>query len=181
MLIDWFIFLAVSMTGLGSPIGKCDPVDGDRIEWTSEQRQEARRMATDHIRAKGARPVFVAYLDAVGERETSWTPSRWHDGGTGLGMHGLNARYFGGLAENLCDPRQSAEVVRHIARRAIERYGAKNAWDIQAIFAGRHECVTGIGECTGGMQDRTTDAICGRMAARGVDCFARITLEDLGR
>lgn len=180
MLIDWLVFLAVSMTGLGSPIGKCDPKDGPKLEWSKADRQEAREEVLEYLKRKGATPVFLAYVDAVGERETNWTPSRWHDDGTGLGMHGLNVSYYGSMVSNLCDPRQSADVVQHIARRAIVAYGAESAWDIQAVFAGRHECVTGKGACTGGMQDRTTNATCVYMAARGFDCFAPISVADLG-
>jgi len=161
-----------------SPIGKCD-THTDRLEWTRAQRQEAREMASDYLRETGAAPIFVAFVDEVGQRETSWTPSRWHDEGTGLGMHGLNVRYFG-EGVNLCDPRESAEVVRNIARRAITKYGAKSAWEIQAIFAGRHECVTGVGMCSGWMQDKTTAAICGRMEHRGFACHDSITERDLG-
>ena len=139
-------------------------------------------MANDSVRARGARPIFVAYLDSVAIRESSAFASRWHDDGTGLGMHGLNVKYFG-EGRNLCDPRESAEVVQGIARRAITKHGAENAFDIQAVFAGRMECSGRVTEktCTGEMQDRTHRAICGRMEARGFSCFDRIRLEDIGQ
>lgn len=181
MLIDWFIFLAVSMTGLGSPIGQCDPVDGPKLKWTKAQRQEAREMALDHLKAKGARPVFLAFVDAATIRESSGAASRRHDGNTGLGLHGLNERYHG-AGRNLCDPRESADGVRDLIARCITRHKVSNVWEAQACFAGRFECIADApGDCTPAMQDRTTNAICGRMAARGFNCFAPISLGDLGR
>ena len=99
--------------------------------------------------------------------------------GTGTGHAD---KWVGPTVPAFCDPRVSALIVQTIAHRAISRYGAKNAWDIQAVFAGRFECV-GLGNgktCTGAMQDRTYNAICSRMKRRGFDCHDPITVEDLG-
>lgn len=180
VLIEWLLFVAASMAGTGSPIGKCDPIDGPRLEWTKSQRQQAREMATDHLRAAGASAVFLAFVDAATIRESSGAASRWHDGGSGLGPHGLNVRYHG-KGRNLCDPRQSAEAVRDLIARCIRRHRVSNIWEAQACYAGRFECIADApGDCTAAMQDRTTDAICGRMAARGFDCYASIGTKDLG-
>ena len=73
-----------------SPIGKCDPPDGERLQWTRAERQAARDMANDSVRGRGASPAFVAFLDSVTVRESSAAASRWHDNGAGLGMHGVN-------------------------------------------------------------------------------------------
>jgi hypothetical protein len=170
-----------------SPSGKCDPVDGPRLEWSRGERKAARDMANDSVRERGASPIFIAFLDSVTIRESSAFASRWHDHGTGLGLHGINIkthrkRWPSPLNPAICNPRVSAAIVQDIAHDAITRHGATSAWDIQAVFAGRFECV-GIGEktCTGEMQDRTTSAICDRMEKRGFGCYDPITKRDLGR
>jgi hypothetical protein len=184
-LIQILIILAQAYQ---SPIGSCDPVDGQRIEFSRHDRHQVRRMVRRTGRDLGAAPIFLAYLDAVTVRESSGASSRRHDGGTGLGPHGLNPRSHGdkwpGRDEDpaFCRPRVSTLIVHAIAHRAVEKYGAENAWDIQAVFAGRFECV-GNGTarpCTGEQQDRTTSAICSRMASRGFSCYAPITARELG-
>ncbi len=178
MLIWWALRI---YTAYAHPeeVFPCDPVGGPKIKWSDEQRKAARELSVIEWKRRGANGVALAYIDAVTVRESSGAPSRWHDEGTGLGAHGLNVRYFGGKA-NLCDPRESASRALGIARAAVLRYGANTPWDVQAVFAGRHECVTGTGRCTGSMQDRTTAAICGRMERRGYSCHAPITRRDLG-
>ena len=172
-----------------SPIGKCDPVDGPKIEWTRAERQEARDMANDSVRERGAKRIFVAFLDSATIRESKAIASRWHDGGAGLGMHGVNItthakRWPTPLHPAICNPRVSAAIVQDIAYDCIKRHKAKNTWQLQACYAGRFECIGNVNSkpCTGDMQDRTTDAICGRMQARGFDCHEDpITVRDLGR
>jgi len=178
MLIWWALRI---WTAYANPedVFVCDPVDGPRLEWTAEQRKAVRELSVIEWRRQGAKGPALAYIDAVTVRESSGAPSRWHDDGTGLGAHGLNVEYFG-EGVNLCDPRKSADRALSIARAAVMRYGAKTPWDVQAVFAGRHECVTGVGRCTGAMQDRTTEAICGRMERRGYSCHEPVTREDLG-
>jgi len=144
----------------------CDPVDGPRIKWTAEQRKAVRQLSVIEWRRQGAKGPAL----------------RWHDDGTGLGAHGLNVRYFG-EGVNLCDPRKSADRALSIARAAVLRYGAKTPWDVQAVYAGRFECVSayrGEKTCTGTQQDATTSAVCGYMEDRGYSCHAPLTREDLG-
>ncbi len=160
----------------------CDPVDGPRIKWTADQRKAVRQLSVIEWRRQGAKGPALAYIDAVTVRESSGAPSRWHDDGTGLGAHGLNVRYFG-EGVNLCDPRKSADRALSIARAAVLRYGAKTPWDVQAVYAGRFECVSayrGEKTCTGTQQDATTSAVCGYMEDRGYSCHAPLTREDLG-
>lgn len=172
-----------------SPIGKCDPVDGPRLEWTRAERQAARDMANDSVRERGAKPIFVAFLDSATIRESSAAASRWHDGGVGLGLNGVNitthaSRWPTPLHPAICDPRVSAAVVQDIAHGCISRRGASTIWELQACFAGRFECLgDGIEgkQCTGRQQDRTTSAICERMAKRGFGCHDSITVAQLGR
>jgi hypothetical protein len=186
MLVDAFIWLWVNVMFPG-PIGRCDPAPGDKLHWTTAERQEARDMANESVRARGARPIFVAYLDSVTIRESSAFASRWHDGGAGLGMHGINItthrkRWPTPLNPAICSPRVSAAIVQDIAADCLTRHGASTAWELQACFAGRFQCTpNGEGECTGPMQDRTTSAICERMQNRGFRCHGPITLKDLGR
>lgn len=170
-----------------SPIGRCDPIDGPKLHWTRAERQDARDMANDSVRARGARPIFVAYLDSATIRESSALASRWHDNGAGLGLNGVNItthakRWPTPLNPAICSPRVSAAVFQDIARDCITRHGASTAWEQQACYGGRFECTpNGKGTCTGPMQDRTTSAICDRMAKRGFSCHAPMTLKDLGR
>jgi len=179
-VIYWLIRIWAALVD-PSELFACDPVEGPRIYWNKTQREGARQLALEHMKARGAKPVFLAFLDSAGERETGWRPSRRHDENTGLGMHGMSERYFGARIENMCDPRQTAEELASIWRRAVKRYGARTPWDVHAVFAGRHECVTGVGECSGWMQDQTTRSICPYMQARGFDCYQPINLADAGR
>ena len=180
--------LLASPSTPGSPIGKCDPVGGPRLKWTKAQRQEARERALDSLRERGARPVFIAYVDAVIVRESSAAASRWHDKGTGLGLGGINVtthahRWPAPLVPALCTPEISAAVIQDIADDILRRHKAATVWELQAGYAGRFECIGDGrgGVCTGAMQDRTTSAICSRIERRGFDCYARITRKDLGR
>lgn len=185
-MVDAFIWLWVNVM-FPSPIGRCDPAPDDKLSWTRAERQEAREMANDSVRARGGRPIFVAYLDSVTIRESSAFASRWHDGGAGLGMHGINItthrkRWPTPLHPAICDPRVSAAIVQDIAYDCMMRLGASTAWELQSCFGGRLECTpNGKGTCTGEMQDRTTSAICDRMQRRGFNCHDAITLKDLGR
>jgi len=180
----WFLIRIYTAWADPSTMFPCDPVDGDKIQWTRDQRQGARELALEHLKAKGAKPVFLAFVDSATIRESSGAPSRWHDDGTGLGLHGLNTKYHA-KGRNLCDPRASADAVQELARRCISKHGHGHglvAWDLQACYAGRFECLGLRTEgCTQAMMDRTTEAICGRLAKRGFDCYAPIRESDLGR
>jgi hypothetical protein len=71
-------------------IGTCDPVDGPPIRWSAEQRDEVRSRVRAACRASKAAPMTCAWLDAVGERESSWSPSVRH-------VRGRNERGLGAL------------------------------------------------------------------------------------
>ena len=184
MVIDLIIWLW-SLGAFPSPIGQCDP-PGERLEWTRSERNEVRRIVQDTATHLGASYTFRMYLDAVTVRESSGAASRWHDGGAGLGAHGVNlsihaSRWPEPLNPAICDPRVSTMVVQDLAASCIARRGASTIWELQSCFAGRTECIGGNpGTCTPEMMDRTTSAICSRMEQRGVECHARITLKDLG-
>lgn len=171
-----------------SPIGRCDPKDGQKLEWTQAERDTAREMANESVRARGASPIFIAFLDAATTRESDGAASRWHDGNTGLGMHGINItvhkkRWPYPLNPAVCNPRVSAAIVQDISHDCITRHGASNPWELQTCFAGRFECTPnykGKKICTGVQQDRTNRAICKPMSRGEFDCWDPITLEDLG-
>ena len=185
MLVEAIIWLWTTVL-FPSPIGRCDPADGPKLHWTRAERQEARDMANDSVRARGARPIFIAFLDSAGIRESSAIASRWHDGHAGLGMHGINItthrkRWPSPLNPAICSPRVSAAIVQDIAYDCIKRHGVTTPWESQACYAGRFECTpNGHGKCTSAMQDKTTAAICDRMQRRGFSCHAPMTLRDLG-
>ena len=177
MLIWWALRI---WTAVYEPeqIFQCDPIDGPKLAWSKEQRKAARELAVIEWRRKGAKGAALAYIDSVSVREGSGAPSRWHDGGIGLGLHGQNVRYYG-EGVNLCDPRESSRRVWKTVKSAIEKRGAKTWWDVQAVYAGRFECASdyrGPKTCTGEQQDRTTSAICDRMSQRGHSCYAEAKL-----
>ena len=163
-----------------SPIGDCEPVDGPRLEFTPAERAEVKRRNIAAAEAMGWGPIFVAYFDAVAERESTYNPSVRHGLGkneNGLGLHGLGYIHrtkWPGPWEDMCVPENSLMVASEIVWIAVYKYGAENLWDVQHVFAGRLACVGAPGECTGEMQDRTTSAICGRMSSRGFSCNARL-------
>lgn len=72
-------------------------------------------------------------------------PERWTT--SGLGAFGLNPAYhlvkWDALAEPevLCDPEVATIVAVRIARRAVDRFGAKSWVEVNAVFAGRFKRV----------------------------------------
>lgn len=72
-------------------------------------------------------------------------PERWTT--SGLGPFGLNPAYhlakWDALAEPevLCDPEVATIVAVRIARRAVDRFGAKSWVEVNAVFAGRFKRV----------------------------------------
>lgn len=186
MLIDALIWLFMAIV-YPDPIGQCQEVGGPLLEFTAAERAEVKRRNKDAARDMGHAPIVVAFLDAWAERESSYNPSVRHTlgkGERGLGLHGLgriHAAKYPGPWEDMCTPEASLQVASEIVQIAVRKYRAANAWDIQAIVAGRFECVRpDLGTCTQEQQDRTSAAICGRMEARGFSCFAPITTKDLG-
>lgn len=132
-------------------------------------------------------------------------PERWM---FGLGLGGLNISYhlakFDKVAppEILCDPVINVMIQVTIARNAVERYGARNFAEIQAIYAGRTtyddrgrarplSCSLGCPKTSDAKQKaraRKGDAgILKRCQARGLDCKRKpqlgkkIRLKDLTR
>jgi hypothetical protein len=123
---------------------------------------------------------------------------RWMTGGLGLG--GLNVSYhlakFDHTAppEILCDPVINVMVQVDLARAAVDRYGARNFYEVQAVYGGRTyrdrngraralSCVTG---CPGPVRSDAPKNVRLRAAARrgdaqmhkrcrqfGIDCLAK--------
>ena len=87
-------------------------------------------------------------LKAIGDRDQNpyySDAARWTT--SGLGPFGLNPAYYvvrwDALAapEVLCDPEVATIVAVRIARRAVDRFGAKNWVEVNAVFAGRFKRV----------------------------------------
>ena len=118
-------------------------------------------------------------------------PERWM---FGLGLGGLNISYhlakFDRMAppEILCDPVINTMVQVTIARNAVQRYGARNFAEVQAIYAGRTayddrgrarplSCTRGCPKHASPDQRaraRKGDAgILKRCKARGLDCYRK--------
>lgn len=173
-------------------IGVCDPVDGPRIQWTAEQRAETKSRAMAACRRLKADPGICAWVSASGERESDWRPGVRHTKGkgeSGIGPLGLSIRWHGdkwpGDPEPaLCSPEASVIVALDIARRAQERWGARNLIEVQAVFAGRFRCVTetdGSRECFIVRDIAKDRGICSRLEQRGVDCRAPLPERAAGR
>jgi hypothetical protein len=177
---------------IAGTLGSCSPQDGPGLRWAPEVRAEARARARAVWVAQGVSKDALAYIDAVGERESDYRPGVWHDGGRGLGMHGLNMRShrdkWPGDDEfpSFCQPEVSALVALEIAHRAYRRYGARDWVAVQSIYGGRWRCYVVPDErgrprrrC---WASRTKDpGTCHRMAVRGGDCRRVIRRKDLGR
>jgi hypothetical protein len=121
-------------------------------------------------------------------------PERWISGGLGLG--GLNVAYtlrnidVEAPPEILCDPVINAIVQISIGRAAVERYGASNFYEVQAVYGGRtyysaiadgqRPLSCSAGECPSDMtyaQRRRAHShdqdLRRRCEAKGIDCLAR--------
>lgn len=129
-------------------------------------------------------------------------------GPMGLSIHWHRDKWPGDDEDPaFCTPEASFIVAHEIFWRAVERYGADSIADIQDVYAGRFICrevdvwrrirwlenLPRIGpviqrwlprpekKCFPRRSARSEDAICSRMARRGFNCHARITVDDLGR
>ncbi len=169
LLLMWASFFA-------SPIGQCEPLEGPRLKFTKAERAEVKARNMAAAEAMGWGPIFVAYFDAVAEREASYNPSVRHQLGrkeNGLGLHGLgyiHRKKWPGDWRDMCTPEASLVVASEIAWIAVDKWGAESIWDVQHVFAGRLACVGGPGKCTQEQMDRTTSAICERMELRDFSC-----------
>lgn len=99
------------------------------VRWSRKaQKQEDLTAITMVARREDANPYFPDV-------------ERWLTGGLGLG--GVNVGYhlskFDKMAppEILCDPVINVIVQVSLARSAVDRYGARNMYEVQAVYAGR--------------------------------------------
>ena len=172
---------------LGIPIPNCS----EHQEYDSAESRETRARVQAVCKEVGADPIICAYMDAVVVRESSGRSGVRHTKGkneNGLGAMGLSLRWhrdkWPGEDEDplFCHPEVTAVVSLAIMHRAMQRYKAKNIVEIQAIYAGNWTC-QGEGrerKCRARVTKRTTN-VCGRMSARGFDCWKTLTKKDLGR
>ena len=173
-------------------IGTCDPADGPPIEWSAEQRAAVKARVRAACRAMKAAKTTCEWLDAVGERESSWSPSVRHVRGkneSGLGALGLSLRWhrdkWPGDDEDpaFCSPEASVIVALDLVRRAQLHWSARNLVEVNAIFGGRFRCVDegGQRECFI-LRDAARDRdICARLQLRGIDCRAELPAKAGGR
>jgi len=173
------------------PIPKCINPGEKNVRGTKSERQETRARVKAICEELGASPIVCAYMDAVVIRESSGRAGVRHYKGhneNGLGAMGLSLRWhkdkWPGEDEDpmFCHPEVSAIVALAIMHRAMERYKAKNIVEIQAIYSGKWHC-EGEGrdrKCSPKVSKRTIN-VCGRMSARGFDCWKTLTKNDLGR
>lgn len=188
-----------------SPIGLCDPVDGPRVEFTPEDREEVRRRIKHACEAPvsegglGASENLCAYYDVMVMRESRGRSSIRHKRGkdadgtpeSGLGPMALSRRWhkdkWPGDDEDpaWCTPEASLITVHAITWRAWDRYHVESLLDVQAIFAGRWECFddprSGFHMCYAAPSSRTVSALCPGMKRRGFRCNATLKRSDLGR
>jgi len=172
---------------LGIPIPNCS----EHQAYDNAESRETRARVQAVCQEVGADPIICAYMDAVVVRESSGRSGVRHTKGkneNGLGAMGLSLRWhrdkWPGEDEDplFCHPEVTAIVSLAIMHRAMQRYKAKNIVEIQAIYAGNWTC-QGEGrerKCRARVTKRTTN-VCGRMSARGFDCWKTLTKKDLGR
>lgn len=189
--------------------------------WTAEDKQRTRDRLRLACEAAGGSDDYCAFWDAVTCRE-AWcgVASAVHVQGVdvdgereyGLGPLGLSVKWHGdkwdGEDEDpaFCSPEVSFVVGHAIAWAAVERYGARNWVELQAIFGGggRRVCETDrlpswwwVFDGVPGLQwltafgptstscevytlPRHASAICSRLGQRNIECRAPLTLADLG-
>lgn len=173
-------------------VGQCDPQDGPGLTWTAEARQETRARVQATCRAVGASKAVCEWLDVSVVRESSGRPGVRHTralGEVGLGPLGLSLRWhrdkWPGQDEDpaFCTPEASALVALEIAHRAVDRYEVDDLVGVQSIFGGHWRCFTdtesGDKVCYASREEDVV--LCSALAARGVDCFDKISKKDLGR
>jgi len=177
----------IENNGLEIPVPNCS----DHQAYDSAESRETRARVQAVCKEVGADPIVCAYMDAVVVRESSGRSGVRHTKGkneNGLGAMGLSLRWhrdkWPGEDEDplFCHPEVTAVVSLAIMHRAMQRYKAKNIVEIQAIYAGNWTC-QGEGrerKCRARVTKRTTN-VCGRMSARGFDCWKTLTKKDLGR
>lgn len=104
---------------------------GWQVRWGSKEQKQEDLDAMEFAPAPNAKAVNPYFIQ---------TP-RWLAGGLGLG--GLNIGYHLGKfdrkapPEILCDPVINTMVQIYLARSAVNRYGASNWIEVQAIYGGR--------------------------------------------
>ena len=201
-------FAALLETVPTPAMGECAPVGAPRVHWPRELRRETRERVQAIAVGEGASETIRAYADAVVMREGGGDAHVRHtqgEGEDGVGPMGLSIRWHaskwpGEPDPDWCQPEASYEVARVVWRRAIERYGAKNAAEIQAIFGGHWVCerpapewwrhIPGLAwlaalrdrnlDCEPVLPPKSTAALCSRLRSRGASCWSRVTVEDLG-
>jgi hypothetical protein len=198
----------------------CSADDNART-WSAEDKQRTRDRLRLACEAVGGSDDYCAFWDAVTCRE-AWcgVASAVHVQGTdvdgerefGLGPLGLSVKWHGDKWDGddedpaFCSPEVSFVIGHAIAWAAVERYGARNWVELQAIFGGggRRVCfserlpsvlwmfehVPGLSwltlfapvdtTCEVLTLPRHAQAICSRLGQRDIECRSPLTVEDLG-
>lgn len=196
-------------------------IEDNESTWSREDKLRARERLRLACEAAGGSDDYCAFWDAVTCRE-AWcgVASAVHLQGVdvdgdhefGLGMLGLSVKWhedkWDGEDEDpaFCSPEVSFVVGHAIAWAAVERYGARNWVELQAVFGGGAErvCVADrlpswlwifdgvLGlrwltafaptsmTCKLRVLPRHVEAICSRLGQRDIECWAPLTVEHLG-
>ena len=189
-LILWMMVLAWPMLAApDSPVGKCDPVEGPRLEWSDDDRAEVRGQLRTGVRFVGGSHAYRVFTASVAQRESfNGRASVRHslgEGERGLGPLGLNIpshrdKWPGDDEDpQFCRPAVSFLVFHAVVWRAVHVYHASDWVDVQAVYSGRFT-ITADGSFPD-PNERTERIICGRMEARGVSCYEPIGARDIGR
>ena len=171
----------------------CNDPGAKRTPWTPEAKARARGRALDTARALGASRLIRAYHDVIIARESfGGEASVRHSLGAdrdgtpehGLGLHGLALRWHAGkwgadADPGFCSPEVSTVVAHELMRRAVERYGARNLVEVQAVYSGAARCHGG--SCVFSLSSRKVAGLCSRLRSRGVGCYDIVSPADLGR
>lgn len=171
----------------------CNELGEKRTPWTREAKARARARVESTAVALGASRLIRAYHRAIVDRESfggeasvRHTLGADSDGTpeSGLGTHGLALRWhapkWGADADpGFCSPEVSTVVAHELMWRAVTRYGASNLVEVQAVYSGAARCHAG--SCEFPLASRKIAGLCSRLRKRGVGCYDRITVSDLGR
>ena len=171
----------------------CNAPDARRTPWTDDGKARTRQRVHATLRSLGVSSSVHAYHDAIlyresfgGEASVRHTIGEDSDGEQehGLGAHGLALRWHAskwgdGADPGFCTPEVSTVVAHELIWRALTRFGARNLVEVQSVYAGAARCRGGM--CSFTLAPKRRRGLCSRLAKRGVDCWAPITREDLGR
>lgn len=176
------------------PTARCDAPGGPVSRTGTLATLEDRTRLRAACEAVGGSPLYCAYVDAVGLRESSWRRGVRHDNGAdadgreerGLGILGLSVRWHhdkwpGDPDPDWCQPEASFAVLHAIAWRAVDRWHARDLAEVQAVYGGHWRCSASAGRRTCELLGYPSEGrLHGMLRRRGHSAYTPISARDLG-